>query len=77
MAGKKNEVVDNVAGSPVAVVNPANAVFADGEPTNTPGEMLQPLAEPEGGWPADEFTGLDGCFVRDRFTGVRSRVVSE
>lgn len=37
-----------------------------------PGERL-PMAEPEGGWPADEFTGMDGRFVRDRFTGVRSR----
>lgn len=32
-----------------------------------------PMPEPEGGWPADEFTGMDGRFVRDPFTGVRSR----
>lgn len=32
-----------------------------------------PMAEPEGGWPADEFTGEPGHFVRDPFTGVRSR----
>jgi hypothetical protein len=31
-----------------------------------------PMAEPEGGWPADEFTGVAGRFVRDPFTGVRS-----
>lgn len=37
-----------------------------------PAERL-PMPEPEGGWPADEFTGMDGRFVRDRFTGVRSR----
>lgn len=32
-----------------------------------------PMAVPEGGWPADEFTGESGRFVRDPFTGVRSR----
>ena len=37
-----------------------------------PDERL-PMDEPEGGWPPDEFTGVDGRFVRDRFTGVRSR----
>lgn len=37
-----------------------------------PGERL-PMPEPMGGWPPDEFTGLAGRFVRDRFTGVRSR----
>lgn len=30
-----------------------------------------PMAEPEGGWPADEFTGLGGSFVRDPYTGIR------
>ncbi len=35
----------------------------------------QPLPIPEGGWPADEFTGEAGKFVRDPFTGVRSRAV--
>lgn len=39
-----------------------------------PGER-QPLPIPEGGWPPDEFTGAAGCFVRDPFTGVRSRAV--
>lgn len=34
-----------------------------------------PMEEPEGGWPADEFTGVPGNFVRDRFTGVRSRAM--
>jgi hypothetical protein len=34
-----------------------------------------PLAEPEGGWPVDEFTGIGGSYVRDPFTGVRSRNV--
>lgn len=37
-----------------------------------PAERL-PMPEPEGGWPADEFTGVDGRFVRCRFTGVRSK----
>lgn len=36
-----------------------------------------PMPEPEGGWPADEFTGLGGSYVRDPFTGVRSRVMPE
>jgi hypothetical protein len=36
-----------------------------------PGERL-PLPEPEGGWPADEFTGVGGRYVRDPHTGVRS-----
>lgn len=65
--GKKQDVVL------AAVVNPEDAVFADGVPTNTPGEMLKPLPEPEGGWPADEFTGVGGSYVRDPFTGVRRR----
>lgn len=30
-----------------------------------------PMAEPEGGWPADEFTGLAGSYVRDPYTGLR------
>jgi hypothetical protein len=38
-----------------------------------PGEPI-PLPEPEGGWPADEFTGVGGSYVRDPFTGRRSRV---
>lgn len=32
-----------------------------------------PMPEPEGGWPADEFTGEPGRFVRDPYTGLRSR----
>lgn len=31
-----------------------------------------PISEPEGGWPADEFTGVGGSYVRDPLTGVRS-----
>ena len=37
-----------------------------------PGEPM-PMPMPAGGWPADEFTGLGGSYVRDAFTGVRSR----
>lgn len=40
---------------------------------NTQPEERKPLPVPEGGWPADEFTGLDGRFVRDPYTGLRSR----
>jgi hypothetical protein len=32
-----------------------------------------PMPEPAGGWPRDEFTGQAGRFVRDPFTGIRSR----
>ncbi|UUZ68081.1 hypothetical protein LP416_27840 [Polaromonas sp. P2-4] len=39
-----------------------------------PGEPI-PLPEPEGGWPADEFTGKGGSYVRDPFTGLRSPAV--
>ena len=31
-----------------------------------------PMPEPEGGWPADEYTGKGGRYVRDPVTGVRS-----
>lgn len=34
----------------------------------------QPMPEPEGGWPADEFTGQAGSFARDPYTGKRSRL---
>lgn len=37
-------------------------------------EARQPMAEPEGGWPADEFTGKPGSYVRDPYTGVRSKL---
>lgn len=42
------------------------------EMNGEPGERL-PLPVPPEGWPADEFTGQSGFFVRDPFTGVRSR----
>ncbi|OGA98123.1 MAG: hypothetical protein A3E79_11745 [Burkholderiales bacterium RIFCSPHIGHO2_12_FULL_61_11] len=51
---------------------PGVVVQMEGEP----GERL-PMAIPEGGWPADEFTGQAGSFVRDPFTGVRSRAVAD
>jgi hypothetical protein len=35
----------------------------------------QPMPVPEGGWPPDEFTGKGGNYVRDPFTGVRSRAI--
>lgn len=40
----------------------------------TTGEERKPMAMPEGGWPADEFTGQAGSFERDPFTGKRRRV---
>lgn len=40
----------------------------------TTGEERKPMPVPEGGWPADEFTGQAGSFERDPFTGKRRRV---
>lgn len=40
----------------------------------TTGEERKPMARPEGGWPADEFTGQAGTFERDPYTGKRRRV---
>lgn len=39
--------------------------------TDTTPEDRQPMAEPEGGWPPDEFTGKAGQYVRDPYTGIR------
>lgn len=44
-------------------------------PAETPAETRLPLAEPEGGWPADEYTGLPGSYVRDPYTGIRTPLV--
>ncbi|HEY1102983.1 MAG TPA: hypothetical protein VGE70_06110 [Burkholderiaceae bacterium] len=33
----------------------------------------QPMAMPKGGWPPDEFSGIGGEFIRDPYTGKRSR----
>ena len=38
-------------------------------------DVHKPLPVPEGGWPADEFTGLGGDYVRDPLTGKRSPAV--
>lgn len=35
-------------------------------------EERKPLQEPDGGWPADEYTGKPGSYSRDPFTGVRT-----
>ena len=32
------------------------------------------MPEPAGGWPADEFSGIGGQYVRDPLTGKRSKV---
>lgn len=45
-------------------------------PTAEPAER-QPLPVPEGGWPADEYTGVAGTFVRDPYTGIRTPLVEE
>lgn len=33
----------------------------------------KPMPVPDGGWPADEFTGLGGDYVRDPYTGIRRK----
>lgn len=43
----------------------------DEPPMQTTGPQV--LTEPEGGWPPDEFTGQAGSFIRDPYTGVRTR----
>lgn len=47
-----------------------------GKTTNTEGaaetQARQPMPVPEGGWPADEFTGKGGSYVRDPYTGLRT-----
>ena len=42
-------------------------------PSDAPVADAVPMAEPEGGWPADEFSGLGGQYVRDPLTGKRSK----
>lgn len=44
------------------------------EATGTTSDTRQPMAEPAGGWPADEFTGQAGSFARDPYTGKRTRL---
>lgn len=59
--GKSNGVLATAVA--VAMVGAAAAVANEGP---------VPMAEPEGGWPADEFTGKGGSYVRDPYTGVRT-----
>lgn len=66
---KKASPVEADPASPV----PGVVVEMAGAPA--PGERL-PMQEPDGGWPPDEFTGVGGSYVRDPFTGVRTRVVA-
>jgi len=58
-------------------VGAGNEIVGDGSgvalaPIDGTGIALQPMAEPEGGWPADEFTGKGGSYVRDPYTGIRT-----
>lgn len=56
-------------GKTTANVDPA--IEVPGVVVDIAGERL-PMPEPEGGWPADEFTGKGGSYVRDPFTGIRT-----
>lgn len=64
--GKTNVTVDVASGADQTVM----ATVADGVVVAV--DAPQPMPEPEGGWPADEFTGKGGSYVRDPFTGVRT-----
>lgn len=61
MAGAKPKAESGATGADMQV-----------QTTDATAVAPKPLEEPEGGWPADAFTGLPGRFVRDPFTGVRS-----
>ena len=65
MAKKDAVVVDAATGTEMTAV-------AGIEVTGDGSGVALPLAEPEGGWPADEYTGKGGSYVRDPFTGVRT-----
>jgi hypothetical protein len=41
------------------------------KPMKTPNEAPPLAQEPAGGWPADEYTGKAGRYVRDPLTGLR------
>ena len=66
------EITGDGSGPQLATFDPTTAQFAPSEGGPLPGEMLPHMVEPEGGWPADEFTGKGGSYVRDPFTGVRT-----
>lgn len=54
-------------------VDPLSEIPGTLEQTATDGPALgEPMPMPEGGWPADEFTGVGGSYVRCPLTGVRS-----
>ena len=59
----------------MATRNPKPSAFAQAAAEAT--AARQPLPVPPGGWPPDEFTGLSGWFVRDPFTGKRSKAPPE
>lgn len=42
-----------------------------------PKDERRPMAVPAEGWPADQYTGKAGRFVRDPFTGKRSPAPDE
>lgn len=58
--------VDPGAGADMKAV----AVLEGGEMASV--DERVPMAEPEGGWPADEWTGKGGSYVRDPYTGIRT-----
>lgn len=60
------------AGTDAAATTTADQASAGATGTATEGER-KPLPVPEGGWPPDEFTGVAGNFIRDPYTGIRTR----
>jgi len=53
----------------------ATGAATDTGTDTTQPEERQPLPVPDGGWPADEYTGVAGTFVRDPYTGIRTPLV--
>jgi len=62
------------AKKPTAEADAADTT-ATGVATDQPLER-QPLPVPDGGWPADEYTGKPGSYVRDPYTGIRTPLVA-
>lgn len=60
------------AKKPTAEVTAADTTATGAATDTTQPEERQPLPVPEGGWPADEYTGKPGTFVRDPYTGIRT-----
>lgn len=57
---------------PTPTEAPAEVATADTGASAPAADERKPLPVPEGGWPADEYTGKCGSYVRDPYTGIRT-----